>query len=110
MKLVEVLENMYGVRTDMRVNPITDTIATSATQLLRNNPNRLAWTLINLGSEAVYLSFTPDVGTTKGIYVASGGGTMGLLFSEDFELVTYPVYGIGAAGGDKIYLVEVIAL
>jgi hypothetical protein len=108
--LKEVIERMYGVKTDMLVNPVTDTVLTTPTQLLKPNPNRLAWTLINLGSEAIYLSFTQDVATTKGIYVASGGGTMGLLFSEDFELVTFPIYAIGAAGGDKVYLVEVTEL
>lgn len=108
--LKDVLERLYGVKTDMRVNPVVAQIGATPTQILLNNPNRLAWTLINLGGEAVYLAFTPDVATTKGIYVASGGGTMGLLFSEDFELVTYPVWGIGAVGSDNIYLVEVIEI
>lgn len=110
MKLVDVLEAMYGVKTAMQVNPVASEIGATPTELLKNNPNRLAWTLINLGTEAVYLAFTPDVAATKGIYVAAGGGTMGLLFSEDFELCTYPVWGIGAVGGDDIYLVEVVAI
>lgn len=110
MILKDVIERLYGVKTDMRVNPVASQIGATATQLLKNNPDRLAWTLINLGTEAVYLAFTPDVAATKGIYVAAGGGTMGLLFSEDFELVTYPIWGIGAVGSDNIYLVEVNGL
>ena len=105
--LKDVIDRLYGVKTDMQVNPLVSQIGATPTQVLKNNPNRLAWTLINLGSEAVYLAFTPDVASTKGIYVAAGGGVMGLLFSEDFELVTYPMWGIGAVGGDNIYLVEV---
>jgi hypothetical protein len=108
--LKEVIDRLYGVKTDMQVNPVAAQIGATATKLLLNNPNRLAWTLINLGTEAVYLAFTPDVAATKGIYVASGGGTMGLLFSEDFELVTWPIWGIGAVGSDDIYLVEVIEI
>jgi hypothetical protein len=105
--LKEVIDRLYGVKTDMRINPVAAQVGATPTALLLNNPNRLAWTIINLGSEAIYIAFTPDVAATKGIYVASGGGTMGLIFSEDFELVTYPIWAVGAVGSDDVYLIEV---
>jgi len=110
MALKDVLERMYGVKTDMVVNPLAAQIETTPTPLLLNNPNRLAWTLINLGANHVMLAFTADVSLTKGIYVAQTGGIMGLLFSEDFELVTYPVWGIADTAAAGIYLVEVVEL
>lgn len=109
MTLRGVIEKHFGVKTSIRVNPITPTVATTATQLLRPNPNRLAWTLINLSAAAIYVGFTQDVGTSKGVYVSATGGVFGLLFSEDFVLCAYPIWAIVEADTATVYLVEVLA-
>ena len=108
MPLKDLLERQYGVKTDTIINPLVVQVETTVTQLLKPNPNRLAWTLINLGANPVYAAFTPDVATTKGIYCSATGGVVGLLWSEDFELVCYPVWAIVESAAAAIYLVEVV--
>ena len=110
MILQELLESQLGIKTDIRINPLTSQIGREATQLLIPNPNRLAWTLINLGKRAAYVSFTPDVGEGKGIYVAPTGGVLSLLWNEDFSLVCFPVYAVATEDVADIYLVEVLAI
>lgn len=110
MTLQELLEKQWGVKTDMRVNPIVAQVETTKTQLLKPNPNRLAWTLINLGDNQLHASFEPDVSNEKGVYVSATGGVFGLLWSEDFILVTYPVWAIATTAAAKVYLVEVVSI
>jgi hypothetical protein len=110
MALKDVLTRVYGVKTDMDVNPLLAATGLGVVvQLLQPNPNRLAWTLINLGAVPVYLAFTPNPGVANGIYTAALGGNTGLIYSEDFELVTYPLWAFSAAVCD-VYLVEVFEI
>ena len=109
MTLQDLLETQYGIKTDIRINPLTSQIQTTATELLKPDPNRLAWTLINLGAQACYVAFTPDVATSKGVYVAATGGVFSLLWNEDFSLVCFPVYALTTVAAVDIYLVEVVA-
>lgn len=110
MALKDVLERLYGVKTDIRVNPLVDQVQLTATSLLKPDPNRLAWTIINLGANPLYVAFSPDVSTTKGVYVSATGGVFGLIFSEDFSLVTYPIWAIANVAAGDIYLVEVVEI
>lgn len=109
MTLKDLLEKQWGVKTEIHFNPLVSEVATSKTQLLKPNPNRLAWTLINLGATAIYVAFTQDVANTKGVYVSATGGVFGLIWNEDFDLVTFPIYGIAVTAADAVYLVEVVA-
>lgn len=110
MNLRELINLKFEVKTDARINPLVAQVATTLTQLLTPNPNRLAWTLINLGANPLYVAFTPDVSTTKGVYVSATGGVFGLIFDEDFDLVAYPVYAIAVIAAAAIYLVEIISI
>jgi len=106
MPAKDVISRLYGVKTDTAINPLVAQVGTAVVQLLRPNPNRLAWTLINLGATALYVAYTPDPSATRGIYVAQNGGDVIHLISEDFDLVTFPLYGI-STGVCDIYLIEV---
>lgn len=110
MTLHDILEKQWGVKTDIRFNPLVAQVETTKTQLLKPNPNRLAWTLINLGANQIHVAFEQDVSNSKGVYVSATGGVFGLLFSEDFTLVTFPVWAIATSAAAAIYLVEVVAL
>lgn len=108
MTLKTVLERHYGVKTDIRINPLVSAVPTSVVQLLKPDPNRLAWTLINLGANHLFVGFAPDVASDKGVYVSATGGVFGLLFLEDFDLCAFPVYAIADTAECDIYLVEVV--
>lgn len=110
MTLQDLLERQWGIKTDIRINPLVTQVETTKTQLLIPNPNRLAWTLINLGANQLHAAFTPDVSNENGVYVSATGGVFGLIWNEDFTLVGFPVWAIATTAAAKVYLVEVIAL
>ena len=73
--LAEYVKKKFGVET--RSYPITDPISclTTVTAILPNNPDRLAFTLVNLGVTAMYVAWDRGVLASHGIYVAPNGGT-----------------------------------
>ena len=109
MTLAELIDKKFGVKTTHRINPVTDTVGTSATRILGNNPNRLAWLVVNLSSNTVYLGFDRDVSPNKGIFLSPNGGSCQMLYDEDFHSVGYEVFA-KADAESKIYVVEIVII
>jgi hypothetical protein len=108
MPLQDLLKDQFQVRTRPIVNKLTDQAETSATLLLSNNPNRLAWTIVNLGANPVYIALDNDVSQTKGILVAANGGSVSMVWNEDFDMVAWSWYGIALSSACKVYIVEIV--
>ncbi|MEM2990160.1 MAG: hypothetical protein QXQ02_03145 [Halobacteria archaeon] len=98
------------MRTTTRVNPLVRIVVTTPVRILDNNPNRLAWTIFNLGSGYVMLGFDREISSTRGIYLGSGGGGVNFLWSEEFELVGWELYALAELDDTPIYVIEVVAL
>jgi len=110
-KLADYIQKKFGVVTKMNVNPAGVTqIGTSLTTVLKNNPDRLMWMLINLGSYDAYIAWDRDVGTAHGVLLSARGGNLVLIADEDVELTGYEVYGIAPSGATDIYVIEVEAV
>jgi len=92
-----------------RVNPLTDTVQTGVTQILRQNANRLAWLIINLSDYTIYVGFDEFVSATRGISLGPRSYLM-MRWDEDYIVATLPVYAISPSGVATIYLVEVVML
>lgn len=106
MNVRDLFQKQYGVITDV-FEAITPTVpAATITQLLKNDPGRLNYTLCNLGANALLFCRTPDPSATKGVYVAANGGYVSLDWKDDGLLITEPVYAF-STGGTTIYLVGV---
>ena len=108
MSLSTLIEREFGVKTGSRENPITDSVGVSAARVLPNNPNRLSWVIVNLSANIVYLAFSPDVSSSKGILLSANGGIGSMIYKEDFELVAREVYAVASAAASAIYVVETI--
>jgi len=106
--LADFVTRRFGVPTRPIFNPVTDTVDSTRPLVLRANPDRLAWAVYNLSPNNVYLAWSPDVSTTKGVLLDPNGGTLILLADEDGELVGYEVWGY-AATASSIYVVEIEA-
>jgi len=104
----DIIERELAVKTMPVVNPVTDTVQTTVTQILRNDPNRLLWLLINLSGFTFYFGFDREVSAARGIPVSPNGGFAQLTWREDSALVAYDVYAISPSGAAKIYLVAVV--
>lgn len=105
MALSRFVENKFGMKTRSIQNPVTSTVATSVTKILRNNPDRLAYTIVNLTAYSVYVGFDSEVSTSRGILVPASGGTLTLSADEDGELVGYEVYAISSGSASTIFTV-----
>lgn len=101
--LSKYVEKKFGVKT--RSYPITSPVscALTVTSILPNNPDRLAYTLVNLGTTAMYVAWDRGVLATHGIYVAPNGGTFSMVADEDGELVGYELFGIAITSANDIF-------
>ena len=105
MALSRFAEDKFGMKTRSVTDPVTPTVATSVTQVLKNNPDRLAWTLINLTAYSIYVAFDREVSTSRGILVPAAGGSLTLTAEEDGELVGYEVFAISKTASSTIFTV-----
>lgn len=93
----------------LRINPITGTAGTGATQILENNHNRVQWTVVNLTANTIYVGFDDSVSSSRGIPAGANGGSVSSLFREDGELCFQALWVIAPSGSGAIYVVETIA-
>lgn len=108
MTLQDLLQKEFGVKTIAKINPIISSIGTDIKRVLDNNPNRLAWTIINLSSNDLYLGFDNDVSSNKGVYVAANGGSASMLYRDDFDPTGWEIWGKASGAGSNIYVIEIV--
>jgi len=106
--LSELIEKRFGVKTRAVVSSIVS-LAALGQLVLNANPDRLALIIVNMSANDIYLAFDTQVTTTRGVFLAKGGGSMSLTVEEDFELVGYAIYGASAAYPSAIFAVEIEA-
>ena len=83
-------------------------IGTTRSIILDNNPNRLAWDLINTSLIEIRISNSPDLASTTGFLLSPSGGEIGMNYQEDGEGSGYAVYAISTAAGATAWIREVI--
>lgn len=104
-----LLTKLFGMHTRSVENPvIANTGGAVAVLFMRNNPDRLAWTLINLGVNPLYVGLTDQVAAANGIYIAANGGRVTAKYDEDFQMTGWAWWAISPAGADAIYSLEVL--
>lgn len=97
----------FGFKTRAIENPVTASVGETPAVILRQNPDRIGWLIINLhAANTLYLGYGPDVSSSKGIIVAAAGGVVTSKISEDGEAVGYEVWAKGSASGTTIYVIE----
>jgi len=96
-----------GFKTRLIVNPVTSTVGTTATEILRNNPDRIFWLVVNLSINDGYAGWDREVSSSKGILIPANGGYASASIEEDGELVIYPVFAINLNASGTYMIVEV---
>lgn len=86
-------------------NPITGTVATTATQILRANPRRVGFSIINSSINTILVAPYPAVTTSAGITLNPQGSCLTVTADHDEELARLPWWAIavGAAASVDIY-------
>ena len=107
MAASELVKEMFKGPTQANVNPVTATVLTTATLILKNNPDRLALLIVNLSANRGHAGFDRQVSTTKGIPIEASGGLITMNWREDGELVTQEIFAINQVAAGTWYIVEV---
>lgn len=109
MPLKDLLEEKFKVRTRVVENPIRASVGTIALLILGNNPNRLAWVIVNThATQTLHLAFTNEVTTTTGIQLDAAGGSASAVWDEDFEPTGWAIWGIGSDDDTTFYCYEIV--
>lgn len=103
----EVSEKRFGFPTRALENPVVSSVGTSAIEILRNNPDRVFWLVVNLSANTVYVALSEDVSATKGIRLDANGGFASFSAEEDGEAVAYAVHAIATGAASNIYVLEI---
>jgi len=97
------IEGVYGGPTEEVDYEYT--LTTSATRVLSLDPERLAISLFNLGSNDVYLMFDELVSSSRGILVFPGGGFWGVNVRDDQTLPTREWYALTTTGASDVLMI-----
>ena len=113
MNVQDLLEKQFGVKSTYNVNPETTSIAASPvkTKFLSYNPRRISFVFINLSAVAVLVA--PDVNVAiapnkRGIYLVPNGGTLSMVWTEDFEMPAMEWFGIADGAAADVFCLEVM--
>ena len=113
MNVQDLLEQQYGVKSTYNENPEVSQLAASPTKtkFLSYNPRRISFVLINLSAVSILVAPDVDVAIVpnkRGIYLVPNGGTLSMVWTEDFEMPAMEWYGIADGGVAEIYCLEVL--
>jgi len=109
MPLADLLLERFKVKTRAVENPEAITSASATAQkILGNNPNRLAFLIMNLGAEVCYVGLTDGVSSSKGVRLDANGGSYGCIWDEDFQMTAWAWWIISASGTPAVYSLEVV--
>ena len=108
MNVADLLEKQFGIKSTYNVNPEVDQVAVTKTRILDGNPRRVSFILVNLGAVFITVSPNADVSLTKGIYLVPNGGTLSMVWTEDFEMPTMEWYAIANGANSEIFVMEVL--
>jgi hypothetical protein len=107
--LKNMLEREFGINTREQRNPLVAVVGVAPVRVLSNNPDRLAWTIINLSGSDIALNFDRTVGPLNCILLGAGGGGVNFVWDEEFELVGTEVWAVAPIAGCNILALEIIA-
>ena len=102
-----IRERLGGVGIVERENPEISTIGTTAAMVLRADSARVAFVLINLSANVLFLRPSRAAATTAGIRLNSNGGMISLVWVDDLSLVAREWSIVADAGaGNQFYVLE----
>jgi len=108
--LHELLEEHFGVKTSFNENPEVTQVEITVTKLFAYNPNRLGLVVVNTSAFPIYVGYKNDVAVGSGILLVANGGTLALVWNEDFELVASEVFAIASGGAAICYTNETVSI
>jgi len=104
------IEKKWGVRTRLVENPVRDSVGIDPVIILRGNPDRFHWLVMNLSPNEIYIAFDERVSSTRGVLLGASGGFASMSADRDGEVVTREVWAVATAADSDIYVVVTEAI
>lgn len=102
---VAFLRDRYGG--DFDSPDATVAVPTTGAQLIENDPERVAVTFINLGTDFVLIRPKGAASAGAGIQLNAGGGIASLNIRDDGMLTTFDWYAVSNTGSQNVYVLGV---
>jgi hypothetical protein len=83
------------------------TIGSAATQVLKDDADRVQYIIFNTGDYPVFIGWSPDVSPQKGVRIPERGGSLSLNWEEDGILPAYSVWAVAPFGNTTVYILEI---
>jgi len=106
--LSDLLLDRFKLKTHNLVNPLVAAVGVAAIPVLLNHPDRVGFVMLNLSANIIYISPLPNVALLVGIRLDANGGMVGMVWDEDFELVSHDWYAIATGAASQVFILEVI--
>ena len=95
-----ILEKLVGGR--FAVEERTVTVTTTVAELLRNDPERVDWLIVNTGAVELEVGWTRPATGADSIPIAANGGSLTVNINEDFVLPTHSLLASVNAGSTTV--------
>lgn len=105
---VDVINSLYEVRTRVSLSLVTSSIGTSISTILRQDPARLAVTLVNLSTNVIFVAPDSNVSATNGIRLDANGGSMSINVRNDFVLPGLEWSALATGAGSNLFGTQVL--
>jgi hypothetical protein len=108
--IFNLIEDEFHTSFLERENPEGTSVGTTSALMLRSNANRVAFYLINLSVNTIYVRPTLAASSSEGIFVAGNGGFFITNWRDDFTLPSKDWHIVASGAGSNYYLIEIIAI
>jgi hypothetical protein len=105
----ELVAARFGAPVNPVVNRAASSVGATAARLFINDPDRLGFLVVNLSANDLYIGPFPDVSATKGIKAGPSGGSISLVWFEDFEITAWEWFAIGSAAATNYLAIEYLS-
>lgn len=107
--LNDLLRDQLGLNVHPKATVTTLIGGAACVQVLKNNPNRVGLTFINLGANDVYIWLDNTVSSSKGILMVLSGGNVSFNWRDDMTLNSNEWWAIAPAGNTNLSILEMVS-
>lgn len=84
-----------------------ESVGTTQSEVLRADPERVFVLLVNLSTNTMYVGIDSQVSSSRGILLASNGGSFQVDVEEDFTVPIRSFHAISTGASSNLYVLSV---
>jgi hypothetical protein len=99
----------FGAPVNPVINKSTSSIGVTSSRLMINDPDRLGFLVVNLSVNDLYIMTDPLVSASRGIKAGPNGGSVSVVWFEDFEICAWEWFAIASGAASAVLVVEYLS-